>query len=107
MLALLVLEDADLGVAVLADDGSDDRDPVEAGTAHTGFAVACDEQHVFEGDGRADLSLQPLDAHDVTRIHSVLLAARPDDRVHRQSPSAPSPRNPDTTRTFTPASITP
>src|SRR5439155_17146571 len=85
MLPLLVLEDADLAVASLTDDGADDQGLVDEGRAEPGLSLlaASDEQDLTEGDLLADGGGEALQVDRVALLHPVLLAAGPDDRVHR------------------------
>src|SRR5262245_61359264 len=89
VLALLVLEDPDLGTAVLLDHCALDRGALDLGASHLDVVAFAHEEDVIERDLAADLPLEPLEAHNVALFDPVLLPARPDDRVHDSSSFRP------------------
>src|SRR4029450_8809900 len=89
VLALLVLEHADLRPAVLLDDGAFDRGARDSRAADLEVLAAAHEKDLIEGDLAADLALEALQAQNVALLDPVLLTTRPDDRVHDSSSFRP------------------
>src|SRR5262245_16655420 len=81
VLAALLLEDQDLLGPLVAHDLADDAHPRDQRLADLAPAVARGEQHLFEGERRAGLAGELLEANRVARAHSILLTAGTDDRV--------------------------
>src|SRR5687767_9361845 len=84
LLALLLLEDADLGAAGLGQRQAAHHRAVERRAADADAAVAADHEDPRELDLLAGGCHAPLDLDRVARRHPILLAAGLDDRVHAQ-----------------------
>src|SRR5262245_50040597 len=85
VLALLVFEHAHLGFAATLHDRGRHLRLVEGGRAHARSGLTGNEEDLAERDCFAGPRLEPLEVEDLTLLDPVLLAAGPDDRVHRTS----------------------
>src|SRR5205823_1707598 len=93
VLALLVLEDADLVVAAEVQDRGRHGGLVDQRRADLRLVLlAPDEEDLAQRHLLAHGGFQALDVDRVPLRDPVLLAAGPDDRVHRPKPPSPEPR---------------
>src|SRR5688572_26844416 len=93
VLALLVLEDADLVVPPLFEHGARHRGGLEQGRADLRIAAPAHHQHLAERDLVARSRLQPVDVHGVALLNPDLPPTRPDDRVHAHASLTETRRN--------------
>jgi len=80
VLAPLVLENTDLAVSLLADDGAHDLGVRDVRLTDLDV-VAADQKNFLEGDLVSDPSLELVDLDGVASLNPLLLAAGLDDRV--------------------------
>src|ERR1043165_3585546 len=77
-------DDLLVALAVFLDDGFDLATLEQRRTDLDVVAIG-EQQHVAKGDGCARLRVELLDLEDGALFHSILFAARGDDRVHREN----------------------
>jgi hypothetical protein len=92
VLAPAQLEDLDLVAAPVRHDRGIDLGARDERGAHLDGIAGADQQHLAEGDLRADLAREGLDPDLLAGLHLVLLAARFDDCVHGTRLPGASPR---------------
>ena len=83
MLALLVLEDANLRVPAMLDDRCRHPGGRHAGGAHLHAVFTAHQQDLVQAERLSDREVDALQVEGVPGLHPVLFAAGPDDRVHR------------------------
>ena len=78
----LFLEDQDLIVPSLGEDFGLDQRLLEERGADQRIRIVVDQQNLVEADRLARPGVQLLDIQNVSRLDSVLLTARSNDRKH-------------------------
>src|SRR5579859_5304099 len=89
----LVGKAANLLALALRDNRRHDFRAGKRGRADLQAVVSAYHEHLGQLHGRLRLSLQLFDGDGVAGRYLILLAARPDDRIHRFTPSNPTEVN--------------